>query len=128
MEALRQEYEQLEEIMNEMNSLLMRQNTRPTSDGDEEVECNNNNRGTNNNSLKGSSGSNNNIVMCDEIIQQHYDHYKACFSVWKLQLEPYIYSPMLLFTLDCVVKVKDILLAFVIIFPNVLFFVEEGRE
>ena len=81
MEALRQEYEQLEEIMNEMNSLLMRQNTRPTSDGDEEVECNNNNRGTNNNSLKGSSGSNNNIVMCDEIIQQHYDHYKACFSV-----------------------------------------------
>ena len=81
MEALRQEYEQLEEIMNEMNSLLMRQNTRPTLDGDEEVERNNNNRGTNNYSLNGSSGSNNNIVMCDKIIQQHDDHYKACFSV-----------------------------------------------
>ena len=91
MEALRQEYEQLEEIMNEMNSLLMRQNTQPTSDGDEEVERNNNNSGNNNYSLNGSSGSNknyspnvgnnNNVVMFDEIIQQHDDHYKACFSV-----------------------------------------------
>ena len=105
MEALRQEYEQLEEIMNEMNSLLMRQNTRPTSAGDKEVERNNNNSGNNKYLLNGSSGSNknyspnvgnnNNVVMCDEIIQQQDDHYKACFSVWKLQLEPYIYSPML---------------------------------
>ena len=94
MEALRQEYEQLEEIMNEMNSLLMRQNTRPTSDGDEEVERNNNNIGNNNYLLDGSGiGSNNNIIMCDEIIQQHDDHYKACFSVWKLQLEPYFSPP-----------------------------------
>lgn len=73
MEALRQEYQQLEDIMSEMNSLLMRQTTQK----EQKVEQNNNNSQNNNPSLQNNISSS---VMSASLDNSTLNSAKACYD------------------------------------------------